>query len=112
MEVLFQILGTATAVFVSLLVFYLQSRKERRTAETARSNAEQAAKNDRENAFNLLQQDHNNLKDQVGKIETDTKTLIGGQGEIKGTLDTLLAFSRPVAAEGAVGTPAEEPAGV
>lgn len=111
MQALIQILGTTVAVFVSLLVFYLQSRKERRAAETAREEAEQTAKSERDNAFNLLLQDHNNLKEQVGKIETDTKTLIGGQGEIKGTLDTLLAFSRPVAAEGAVGTPAEEPVG-
>lgn len=118
MEVLFQILGTAAAVFVSLLVFYLQNRKERRTAETDRKAVEETAKNDRDNAFNLLQQDHNNLKDQVGNLKTDLKAeikangdnieqLLVGQGKLQGSFDTALEFIKTATTERAVAKSAE-----
>ena len=107
MEALVQILGTFAAVFITLSGFYWQSRRDRKATEAAREEAENAAKSERENAFNLLQQDHDNLKEQVGKIETDTKALIGGQNQLQGSMDTLLSFIKPVVTEGTVGKSAD-----
>lgn len=65
-----------------------------------------------------LRGDHDSLAAKVDEIKTKVDEngtqigqLVAGQSKLQGTLDTLLAFTRPVATERAVGTPAEEPVG-
>ena len=122
MEALIQIFGAFAAVVAALLVFYWQSRRDRRAAESAREEAEDTAKTERDTAFRLLQQDHNNLKEQVGGLKTELKAdikangdnieqLLAGQGKLQGSFDTVLEFIKTATTQGVAAKSADEPVG-
>lgn len=58
-----------------------------------------------------LRKDHDHLAEKVDDVKDEVTQLVSGQAEIKGSLTTLLAFIKPVAAEGVAAQSADEPVG-
>lgn len=92
-------------------MFCLLSRRDRRAAESARKEAEDTAKTERDAAFRLLRQDRNNLKEQAGGLKTELKAdikanggnieqLLAGQGKLQGSFDTALEFIKTATTQG------------
>lgn len=110
---------SSSVAVIGVLVTAVAARSQAKTAKLEADRRADEEKKARTEEIAQLRSDHDNLAKSVGEVKTEVKAngdkigqLTEGQGEIKGSLNTLLSFMRPVVAEGVFGKSADDPAGV
>lgn len=109
---------SSSVAVIGVLVTAVAARSQAKTAKLETDRRADEEKKARTEEIAQLRSDHDNLAKSVSEVKTEVKAngdkigqLTEGQGEIKGSLNTLLSFIRPVFAEEVIVKSADEPVG-